>query len=170
MVSETDISDNRLSRGREGKLTDVGVGGEDEMSTRYIVDAEGRPIEAIVDLDELRQVLEAQKQASAALARIERKVRDLADERPDVVIADATRDAEQHRKDLQAIEDAERTLSAFVDGLEELEDREEEREAIRAFDEDAEKIERGEADLLPWDQAKREIEQERAELRRRGEL
>ena len=159
MVSEPGISDDRLSRGREGKLTDVDAGGENEMSTRYIVDAEGRPVEAIMDLDELRRVLEAQKQAAAALARIERKVRDLADKRPDVVIVDAARDAEQYRRDLQAIEDAERTLSEFVGGLEKLEEREEEREAVRAFDEDAERIERGEAELIPWEESKRQRRQ-----------
>lgn len=43
-------------------------------------------------------------------------------------------------------------------------------EDIRRFDEATVRIERGEADFLPWEEAKREIEAEREELGRRGEL
>ncbi len=50
--------------------------------------------------------------------------------------------------------------------VEELEDLEDIRDAREVRD----AIERGEEDLVPWEQAKREIEAERAELRRRGEL
>ncbi|MBA2692453.1 MAG: hypothetical protein H0U65_08165 [Rubrobacter sp.] len=51
----------------------------------------------------------------------------------------------------------------LVDAAEELED-------LRLAEEARERMRRGEADFLPWEEAKREIEGERAELRRRGEL
>jgi hypothetical protein len=47
---------------------------------------------------------------------------------------------------------------------------EDELEDIRRFDEAMARRERGEDDAIPWEQAKREIEAEREELRRRGEL
>ena len=47
---------------------------------------------------------------------------------------------------------------------------EEELEDIQAYDEALEELERGEDELAPWKQAKREIERERAEVRSRGEL
>ena len=43
-------------------------------------------------------------------------------------------------------------------------------EDVRRYDEAMARRERGEDDAIPWEQAKREIEQEREELRRRGEL
>lgn len=106
-----------------------------------------------MDLDELRQVLEAQRQAVKVLTRVVKVAHDLG-KRSDVFAVHAARDTEQSRRDLQAIEDARRTLSAFVSGLEDLEDREEELEATRAFDEDVEKIERGQAELIPWEESK----------------
>jgi len=51
----------------------------------------------------------------------------------------------------------------MVEELEELED-------IRDVREVREAIERGEENVVSWEQAKREIEAERAELRSRGEL
>lgn len=36
------------------------------MSTRYIVDAEGRPVEAILNLDDLRTMLEAHHELAHA--------------------------------------------------------------------------------------------------------
>lgn len=51
----------------------------------------------------------------------------------------------------------------LVDAAEELED-------LRLAEEARERIRRGEAEFLPWAEAKKEIEEERAELRRRGEL
>jgi predicted DNA-binding protein len=57
------------------------------------------------------------------------------------------------------IEEYERLLEA----LEDLED-------LRAADEALAEIEHGEDELIPWEQAKREMDEERAELRRRGEL
>jgi PHD/YefM family antitoxin component YafN of YafNO toxin-antitoxin module len=57
------------------------------------------------------------------------------------------------------IEEYERLLEA----LENLED-------LRAADEALAEIERGENELIPWAQAKRGMDEERAELRRRGEL
>ncbi len=57
------------------------------------------------------------------------------------------------------IEEYERLLKA----LEDLED-------LRAADEALAEIERGEDELISWEQAKREMDEERAELRRRGEL
>ena len=57
------------------------------------------------------------------------------------------------------IEEYERLLKA----LEDLED-------LRAADEALREIERGEDELIPWEQAKREMDDERAELRRRGGL
>ena len=43
-------------------------------------------------------------------------------------------------------------------------------EDIRRYDEAMAARQRGESDAIPWEQAKREIEREREELRRRGEL
>ena len=57
------------------------------------------------------------------------------------------------------IEEYERLLEAFED----LED-------LRAADETLKAIERGEEDLLPFDDAVREIEEERKQLRQAGEL
>lgn len=51
----------------------------------------------------------------------------------------------------------------LLEALEDLED-------LRAADEALAEIERGEDELIPWEQAKREMDEERAELRRRGEL
>ena len=50
--------------------------------------------------------------------------------------------------------------------LEELEDLED----IRDAEEDKATMARGEEDVLPWEQARKVLEAERAELRRRGEL
>lgn len=58
-----------------------------------------------------------------------------------------------------SIEEYERLMEA----LEDLED-------LRAADEALREIERGEDELIPWEQVKREMDEERAELRRRGEL
>lgn len=58
-----------------------------------------------------------------------------------------------------SIEEYERLLKA----LEDLED-------LRAADEALAEIARGEDELIPWEEAKREMDEERAELRRRGEL
>lgn len=58
-----------------------------------------------------------------------------------------------------SIEEYERLLEA----LEDLED-------LRAADEALREIERGENKLIPWEQIKREMDEEYAELRRRGEL
>ncbi len=52
---------------------------------------------------------------------------------------------------------------ALLDELEELQDIRDAREVQAA-------IARGEEDVLPWEQAKKKIEAERDELRRRGEL
>lgn len=57
------------------------------------------------------------------------------------------------------IEEYERLLEA----LEALED-------LRAANEALREIERGEDEVIPWEQAKKEIEEERADLRSRGEL
>lgn len=124
------------------------------MATRYIVDAEGRPVEAILDLDDLRQVLEAQRQVAEAVAMVERATRDLAEARR-AGARDVERVAAQHRKNLQVIENAQRKFAAVMSGLGELADLEEDLEAIRAFDEDMERIERGEAGLIPWEESKR---------------
>ncbi len=57
-----------------------------------------------------------------------------------------------------------------IEEYERLREIEDEMEDIRRFDAAMDRIERGEADFLPWEEAKREIEAEREELRRRGEL
>jgi predicted DNA-binding protein len=57
------------------------------------------------------------------------------------------------------IKEYERLLQA----LEDLED-------LRAADEALAEIERGDDELIPWEQAKREMDEERAELRGKGEL
>jgi len=49
----------------------------------------------------------------------------------------------------------------MIEELEELED-------IRAYDEAKAEIESGEDESIPWEQAKREIEEERARLKRDG--
>lgn len=57
-----------------------------------------------------------------------------------------------------------------VEEYERLREIEDALEDIRRFDEATDRIERGEADFLPWKEARQEIEAEREELRRRGEL
>lgn len=137
------------------------------MSTRYIVDAEGRPVEAILDIEEYRAVLEARRkleEATRGLAKAGREISGLAD-------ATGYREVlEKYRRTLDMAVHAQGTLSEAVRDLEGLEEVLEDLEAIRAHDADTEMLERGEGDLVPWDEAKREIEQERVELRRRGEL
>ncbi len=53
---------------------------------------------------------------------------------------------------------------------ERLREIEDEMEDIRRFDAAMDRIRQGEADFLPWKEAKWEIQAEREELRRRGEL
>lgn len=57
-----------------------------------------------------------------------------------------------------------------IEEYEELLERLEDAEALREADEALAAIERGEDEVIPWERAKREIEEERAQLRRRGEL
>lgn len=57
-----------------------------------------------------------------------------------------------------------------IEEYERLREIEDELEDIRRFDAAMDRIERGEADFLPWEEARREIEAEREELGRRGEL
>lgn len=57
-----------------------------------------------------------------------------------------------------------------IEEYERLREIEDEMEDIRRYDEAMAERERGESDVLSWEQAKREIESEREELRRRGEL
>lgn len=57
-----------------------------------------------------------------------------------------------------------------VKEYERLREIEDEMEDIRRFDEAIAARQRGEADAIPWEQSRREIEKERDELRRRGEL
>ena len=67
----------------------------------------------------------------------------------------------------------EQSRIGVVLGMEEYErlrEIEDEMEDIRRYDEAMTRRERGESDALPWEQAKREIEAEREEFRRRGEL
>jgi hypothetical protein len=144
------------------------------MSTRYIFDAEGKPIEAVLDLEEIRKVLEAQRQVAEVVARVEKATREFVNTQAHTrTAAKAAEDGTQYRRDLRTIADAQRTLSSFVWDLEELEEIEEDLEdleAIQAYDADMEKLERGDGELVSWEQAKREIDEERAELRSRGEL
>jgi len=70
-----------------------------------------------------------------------------------------TDEAGKRRGVILEIEEYERLLEA----LEDLED-------LRAADETLAAIERGEEDLLPLDQAVREMEEERERLRKTGEL
>jgi flavin-binding protein dodecin len=51
-----------------------------------------------------------------------------------------------------------------------LQEAAEELEDLRAYDEAIMELRAGEDELVPWDRAKQEIEEERSELRRRGEL
>ena len=53
---------------------------------------------------------------------------------------------------------------------ERLREIEDEMEDIRRYNEPVSARERGESDAVPWEEAKREIEAGREELRRRGEL
>ena len=57
-----------------------------------------------------------------------------------------------------------------IEEYERLREIEDEMEDVRRYDEAMARRERGEDDTIPWEQAKQEIEQERAELERRGEL
>ncbi len=70
-----------------------------------------------------------------------------------------TDEAGERRGVILGIEEYERLLEA----LEDLED-------LRAADETLAAIDRGEEDLLPLDQAVREMEEERERLRKTGEL
>lgn len=135
------------------------------MSTRYIVDAEGRPVEAIVDIEELRVVLEAQATLSKTLTMLEEAVRNAALQNT----LESRRFAEESARDLDiargGLEDARRKLRDL--GLpEDLEDL----DAIRAFDADTEMLERGDEETVPLRDALPRIEAERAELEPRGEL
>lgn len=133
------------------------------MSTRYIVDAEGRPVEAVLDIEQYRAVLEARRE-------LEEATRGIADAGSEL---SGPKMLEEYRRALNMVVHAQATLSEAVRDLEGLEDALgslEDLEATRAHDADTELLESGEADLLPWDQARREIEEERAELRSRGEL
>jgi hypothetical protein len=49
----------------------------------------------------------------------------------------------------------------LIEILEDLED-------VRAYDEARAELERGEDEVIPWEQARKEIEEERADLRRQG--
>jgi hypothetical protein len=57
-----------------------------------------------------------------------------------------------------------------IEEFERLQEIEDGMEDIRRYDEAMATRQRGESDAIPWEQAKREIEREREELRRRGEL
>ncbi len=57
-----------------------------------------------------------------------------------------------------------------IEEYERLREIEDEMEDIRRYDEAMAARQRGESDAIPWEQAKREIEREREERRRRGEL
>jgi len=57
-----------------------------------------------------------------------------------------------------------------IEEYERLREIEDKLEDIRHFDAAMDRIEREEADFLPWEEARREIEAEREELGRRGEL
>ncbi len=57
-----------------------------------------------------------------------------------------------------------------IEEYERLREIEDEMEDIRRYDEAMAARKRGESDAIPWEQAKPEIEREREELRRRGEL
>jgi glycosyltransferase involved in cell wall biosynthesis len=61
-------------------------------------------------------------------------------------------------------------IEEYVEEYERLREIEETMEDIRRYDEAMAARQRGESDAIPWEQAKREIEREREELRRRGEL
>lgn len=63
-------------------------------------------------------------------------------------------------------------IGVFLDleEYERLREIEDEMEDIRRFDAAIDKVERGEADFVPWKEARREIEAEREDLRRHGEL
>ena len=63
-------------------------------------------------------------------------------------------------------------IGVFLDleEYERLREIEDEMEDIRRFDAAIDKVERGEADFVPWKEAKREIEAEREELRHHGKL
>ena len=57
-----------------------------------------------------------------------------------------------------------------IEEYEHLREIEDEMDDVRRYDEAMARRERGGDDALPWGQAKREIEQEREEPRRRGGL
>ncbi len=54
-------------------------------------------------------------------------------------------------------------VERLLEALEDLED-------LRAADEALAEIERGEDELIPWEQAKREVDEERRQLREQGKL
>ncbi len=57
-----------------------------------------------------------------------------------------------------------------IEEYERLREIEDGMEDIRRYDDAMATRQRGESGAIPWEQAKREIEREREELRRRGEL
>lgn len=135
------------------------------MSTRFIVDTEGQPVEAIVNIEELRSTLEAQEALSDALKRLAEAIRNAVLESSPVTqqfVEESAVDLETARVELENARKMLRDLG-LPEALEDL-------LAVRAHDADTELLESGEADLLPFDQARREIEEERAALRSRGEL
>jgi hypothetical protein len=69
-------------------------------------------------------------------------------------------------------DDKGKRLSILLDikEYERLREIEDEMEDIRRYDEPVSARVRGESDAVPWQEAKREIEAGREELRRRGEL
>ncbi len=69
-------------------------------------------------------------------------------------------------------DDAGRGIGVVLDmeEYERLREIEDETQDIRRYDEAMAARKRGESDAIPWEQAKPEIEREREELRRRGEL
>jgi PHD/YefM family antitoxin component YafN of YafNO toxin-antitoxin module len=80
---------------------------------------------------------------------------------------------EKRSRETQYVVDEEGKRVAVILDIEEFErimDELEELEDIRDSEEVLAAIARGEEEAMPWEQAKKEIEAERAELRRRGEL
>ena len=135
------------------------------MSVRYIIDTEGRTVSAVLDIDQYEALLKAQRKLSEATVQLYRAVRGIAHKASE-------HEQAEYRRSVNRVADAQRMMSATVEALEGLDDREdlEDLEAIQAYDVSVNELERGEGELVPWEQAKREIEEERAELRSRGEL
>jgi exonuclease VII small subunit len=135
------------------------------MSICYIIDTEGRTVSVVLDIEGYEALLKAQREFSEATVQLYHVVWGIAHMASEHELA-------EYRRSVNKVADAQRILNQAVESLESLDGQEdlEDLKSVQAYDVSVNELERGEGDLLPWEQAKREIEEERAKLRSQGEL